>query len=104
MRRATGGQDLSLFDTLLGDDHRATAATTRKDSEGEDSEENMTEYGLTDMDLGFDSGVATAGGKLIAEHADDMVVVSSNLGESVPIDHKAMLKELNKIQQFALEL
>ena len=96
MRRATGGQDLSLFDTLLGDDHRATAATTRKDSEGEDSEENMTEYGLTDMDLGFD--------ELIAEHADDMVVVSSNLGESVPIDHKAMLKELNKIQQFALEL
>ena len=62
-RGTTGGQDLSLFDQLLGDDHRATAATTRKDSEGEDSEEGMTEYGLADLELGFD--------ELIAEHADD---------------------------------
>ena len=75
-----------------------------KDSEGEDSEENMTEYGLADVELGFE--------ELIAEHADDnhvalRLIAANDLGEyedPITYDHKAMLKELNKVQQFALEL
>ena len=93
---ATGGQpnttedtDLSLYDMLSGDDHRATAGTTRKDSDDELIEEGMTEYGPADMALGFD--------ELIAFGEND-------LGEyAIPIAHDDdyMLSELNKVQQEA---